>query len=49
MSRPRNSNDNALAETKNGAIVRKHLGYARIPQRFAAEGNGCCRESSTPT
>ena len=25
-SRPRNSNDNALAETKNAAIVRKHMG-----------------------
>lgn len=35
-SRPRHSNDNALAETKNGAIVRKHLGYAHIPGRFAA-------------
>ena len=27
-SRPRHSNDNGLAETKNGAVVRKHLGYA---------------------
>jgi transposase InsO family protein len=26
-SRPRHSNDNALAECKNGAIVRKWLGY----------------------
>ena len=25
-SRARHSNDNALAESKNGAIVRKHLG-----------------------
>lgn len=24
-----------LAESKNGAIVRKHLGYSHIPQRFA--------------
>jgi transposase InsO family protein len=38
-SRPRHSNDNALVETKNGAIVRKHLGYSHIPQRFAAEVN----------
>ena len=36
-SRARNSNDNALAESKNGAIVRKVLGYAHIPQRFAPE------------
>lgn len=38
-SRPRHSNDNALAEAKNGAIVRKHLGYAHIPGRFAARVN----------
>ena len=38
-SRPRHSNDNALAETKNGAIVRKHLGYAHIPGHFASRVN----------
>ena len=38
-SRPRHSNDNALAETKNGAVVRKHFGYAHIPSRFAAQVN----------
>jgi transposase InsO family protein len=31
QSRPRHSNDNGLAETKNGAVVRKCLGYAHIP------------------
>jgi hypothetical protein len=36
-SRPRHSNDNGLAETKNAALVCKHFGYAHIPQRFAAE------------
>jgi transposase InsO family protein len=30
-SRPRHSNDNGLAETKNGAIIRKHMGYGYIP------------------
>jgi transposase InsO family protein len=30
-SRPRHSNDNGLAETKNGSIVRKHFGYVHIP------------------
>ena len=30
-SRPRHSNDNALAETKNN-IIRKHMGYMHIPQ-----------------
>ena len=34
-SRSRHSNDNALVESKNGAIVRKHLGYSHIPQRWA--------------
>lgn len=29
-SRPRHSNDNGLAETKNGAVVRKFFGYAHI-------------------
>ena len=49
-SRPRTSNDNALAETKNAAIVRKHLGYAHIPQRYAS-ARQCLlpRSSSTPT
>ena len=35
-SRPRHCNDNALAESKNGAVVRKILGYSHIPQRYAA-------------
>ncbi len=34
-SRPRRSNDNALVESKNGSIVRKHLGYTHIPQHWA--------------
>ena len=43
-SRSRHSNDNAQAESKNGAIVRKHLGYSHIPQRFAHLVNTFCRE-----
>lgn len=35
-SRARHSNDNALAESKNGSIVRKYLGYVHIPQKWAA-------------
>jgi transposase InsO family protein len=35
-SRSRHSNDNALAEGKNAAIVRKTFGYSHIPQYFAA-------------
>lgn len=47
-SRPRRSNDNALVETNNGAVVRKHLGYAHIPQRFAAPVNAFCAEHLNP-
>lgn len=47
-SRPRKSNDNALAETKNGAVVRKFFGYGHIPQRFAAEVNVFCRDHLNP-
>jgi transposase InsO family protein len=47
-SRPRHSNDNGLAETKNGAVVRKEFGYAHIPQRHAARLNTYCREFLNP-
>jgi transposase InsO family protein len=47
-SRPRHSNDNGLAETKNGAIVRKHFGYSHIPQRFAEEVNAFCQDYLNP-
>lgn len=29
-SRPRHSNDNGLVESKNGAVIRKHIGYGYI-------------------
>jgi len=35
QSRSRQSNDNALAESKNGSVVRKVFGYSHIPSRFA--------------
>ena len=38
-SRPRHSNDNGLAETKNGAVVRKIFGYEHIEQRHAERIN----------
>ena len=47
-SRPRHSNDNGLAETKNGAIVRKLFGYSHIPQRHAAAFNAFCTEFLNP-
>jgi transposase InsO family protein len=34
-SRPRHCNDNGLAETKNGAVIRKHMGWGHIPARHA--------------
>jgi hypothetical protein len=34
-SRPNRSSDNALVEGKNGAIVRKHLGYGHIASEHA--------------
>jgi transposase InsO family protein len=34
-SRPRRSSDNGLAETKNGAVIRKHMGYSHIAARGA--------------
>jgi IS30 family transposase len=36
-SRPRRSNDNGLAESKNGAVVRKHMGYTHIAAPHAAD------------
>ena len=38
-SRARHSNDNALAESKNASVVRKHMGYSHIPQKYAAPIN----------
>jgi hypothetical protein len=34
-SRPRRTNDQALVECKNGAIIRKQMGYTHIPQTQA--------------
>jgi transposase InsO family protein len=34
-SRPRHSNDNGLVETKNGAVIRKHMGYGYIAGEHA--------------
>jgi len=35
-SRPRRPNDNGLVEAKNGAVVRKHMGYTHIAAPHAA-------------
>ena len=47
-SRARHSNDNALAESKNGAIIRKYLGYTHIPQKWAPLINEFNRKHLTP-
>ena len=47
-SRPRRSNDNALVETKNGAVVRKLFGCEHIPQRHAVRFNTFCVEYLNP-
>lgn len=38
-SRAYHSGDNGLAETKNGSIIRKCMGYAHIPQEHAPHIN----------
>lgn len=36
-SRSNRSQDNALVEGKNGAVIRKHIGYGHIPQQHAEQ------------
>ena len=43
-SRPRRSNDNGLVESKNGAVVRKHIGYGYIASEHAGAINEFYRE-----
>jgi transposase InsO family protein len=47
-SRARQSNDNALAESKNASVVRKHMGYSHIPQKYAAPINVFYQETFNP-
>lgn len=47
-SRPRQTNDNALAECKNGAVIRKTMGYSHIPQQHAAAINRFYTEKLNP-
>ena len=47
-SRSRHSNDNALAESKNGSVVRKYMGYAHIAQKWAPQINEFYRTYLTP-
>lgn len=47
-SRARHSNDNALAESKNASVVRKHMGYSHIPQKYAEPINLFYQQSFNP-
>ncbi len=47
-SRARRTNDNALVESKNGSVLRKHLGYAHIPGRFAQQVNDFAQNVLSP-
>ena len=47
-SRPRRSNDNALVESKNGSVIRKHLGRGHIPGRYAERVNAFTQRVLSP-
>ena len=44
-SRSRRTNDNALVESKNGAVIRKHMGYSYIQKKNARSINKFLREN----
>ena len=47
-SRPRRSNDNGLVETKNGSVIRKHMGYGHIAAAHAHSISSFYREHLNP-
>jgi transposase InsO family protein len=47
-SRPRHSNDNGLVETKNGWVIRKHIGYGHIASAHAEAFDQFYREHFNP-
>ena len=47
-SRPRQSGDNGLVETKNGAVIRKHIGYGYIDAGHAERIGSFYREFLNP-
>jgi len=48
QSRPRHSNDNGLAETKNGWVIRKHIGYGHIASVHAERFDQFYRQHFNP-
>jgi len=47
-SRPRRGNDNALVETKNGAVMRKNIGYQWLPPSHAGDVHAFNQEWFNP-
>ena len=47
-SRPRRCNDNALAESRNGNVVRRQFGYAHIPVEWAKQFSAFCVDLLNP-
>src|SRR5436853_1083144 len=47
-SRPRHSNDNGLVESKNAAVIRKHIGYGYIASGHATALMNFYREHLNP-
>ena len=47
-SRPRKSNDNGLVESKNGAVIRKHMGFDHIASEHADPINAFYEEHFNP-
>jgi len=47
-SRPRHSNDNGLVESKNGAVIRKHMGFDHIASTHADSINHFYEEHFNP-
>ena len=47
-SRAHRSGDNGLVETKNGAVIRKHIGYGHIGAEHAAAVDAFHREHLNP-
>ena len=46
-SRPRRSNDNGLVESKNGAVIRKHMGYGISSRRTRSPSMRSTSSTST--
>ena len=47
-SRPRHCNDNGLVESKNGAVIRKHMGYGYIAAQHAEALSGFYAQHLNP-